>query len=439
MEYSSYKSLYNAIRNKKKELLTSLNIILSLTVVLTVILFFFENPAQPHNFDNVFTSFFWAISKYIQGTGGYGNFLPVTLFGQIIGTIVGILYIALIAVPSGIIAAAFVEEMTKNKENQELTRIRKLMIEAFFLEESNKVTRDTKKELGLTDIPRRIFSVDYCQSMLNLSDAEIYKTVGKSDTLRLRFRPGTNRTNIEYFTNNKSYGSYENRNSCLTVICATAARDAYIGHYTSAIAHLLKANYLSIENFSSIAMIKDDRFDFSDNIYMKTNLKASEKANRAYKEFCEDICALNAKNSYVLYFESVTGKRTDANGEQTENEENGKKDENHHIHILAGGSKGEPGFNKHASTVNDLDKLVAFYNELEVDMKKLGIKVFSHERHGSFDEYHLHNHLRRLGFNVISIFISTPLLNASENMKYFGSIRKLADTAGKHFSYNARV
>ena len=431
--FSSYRALFSTIKNKKKELLSSICVILILTIILTIILFISENKVQPNNFDNVFTSFFWAISKYISGIGGYGNFLPVTLLGQMIGTIIGILYIALIAIPSGIIASGFVEEMTKTNEAKELVRIRELITNAFSIE-TNKVARETKEYFGLTTVPRKKFPIEDCQAALNLSSDDIYKTVRNSDNFRLRFRPSTTITNIEYFQNNKSYGSYENRNSIFTVICTTSARDAYIGHYTSAVAKLLGANYLSIENFSSIEMIPDYRFDFSDSIYIKSNLKISDKAAIAFNEFQRDINELNAANNYILYFESVVGEELEEKEERIKNKEaEKKKEEKYNFHVLAGGSKGENAFNKQTSTVDNFEKLVNFYNEFEVEINKLGIKVFSHQSYGSFDEYHLHNYLRKRGFNVISIFITTPLLLAKEAY-YYGSIRKLVDMANKYFT-----
>ena len=90
-------------------------------------------------------------------------------------------------------------------------------------------------------------------------------------------------------------------------------------------------------------------------------------------------------------------------------------------------------FNKQTSTVDNFDKLVDFYNEFKNEMDKLGIKVFSHQFYGSLDEHHLHNYLRKMGFNVVSIFIATPLLLVTENKKYYGSIRKLGDAVNKYF------
>ena len=90
----------NAIKNKGKELILSMQIVVFLTVILSALLYHIENSEQPDNFGDIIDSFIWSISKFIGGVGGYGDFEPVTFWGQVTATIVGLLGIALFAVPA---------------------------------------------------------------------------------------------------------------------------------------------------------------------------------------------------------------------------------------------------------------------------------------------------------------------------------------------------
>jgi voltage-gated potassium channel len=101
----------NAIKNKGKELILSMQVVVFLTVILSAILYHIENSVQPENFGDIIDAFVWSISKFIGGVGGYGDFEPITFWGQVMATIVGLLGIALFAVPAGIIGAGFVEEI----------------------------------------------------------------------------------------------------------------------------------------------------------------------------------------------------------------------------------------------------------------------------------------------------------------------------------------
>jgi voltage-gated potassium channel len=111
----------NAIKNKGKELILSMQVVVFLTVILSSLLYHIENSVQPNNFGDIIDAFVWSLSKFIGGVGGYGDFEPITFWGQVMATIVGLLGIALFAVPAGIIGAGFVEEIEAIKTAEDNT------------------------------------------------------------------------------------------------------------------------------------------------------------------------------------------------------------------------------------------------------------------------------------------------------------------------------
>lgn len=90
----SHSLIINAMRNKKYELYISMQVVIIITVILSAVLYFVENPSQPENFSSITDAFLWSISKFIGEIGGYGDFAPITVMGKILATFVGILGIA---------------------------------------------------------------------------------------------------------------------------------------------------------------------------------------------------------------------------------------------------------------------------------------------------------------------------------------------------------
>lgn len=115
----SHSLIINAVKNKRHELYISMQVVLIITIILSAILYFVENPSQPENFSSITDAFLWSISKFIGEIGGYGDFAPITFLGKILATFVGILGIAIFAVPAGIISSGFVEEIEQIKKSEQ--------------------------------------------------------------------------------------------------------------------------------------------------------------------------------------------------------------------------------------------------------------------------------------------------------------------------------
>lgn len=73
--------------------------------------------SQPDVFSNAFSGLWWAISTFT--TVGYGDIYPLTVAGKIFSAIIALLGIGLVAVPTGIISAGFMENIEDN--NKQLT------------------------------------------------------------------------------------------------------------------------------------------------------------------------------------------------------------------------------------------------------------------------------------------------------------------------------
>ena len=68
-----------------------------------------ENGAQPEVFSSIPASFWWAITTLT--TVGYGDVFPITVAGKIFGGIFQVVGVLLLALPTGILASAFLQEL----------------------------------------------------------------------------------------------------------------------------------------------------------------------------------------------------------------------------------------------------------------------------------------------------------------------------------------
>ena len=93
-----------------------------ITLILSFILFFVEHNAQPQVYDNGWKSVVWAFAQYIGDPGGFANTPPVSFVGRLIACVIGVLGIAIFAVPAGLIGSAFTEVMDKDSKTEELKK-----------------------------------------------------------------------------------------------------------------------------------------------------------------------------------------------------------------------------------------------------------------------------------------------------------------------------
>ncbi len=112
-----FKALNLMIRvfeNKKEELIMMLTFILFMLVLSASLMYYIENAAQPEAFASIPDAMWWGIATLT--TVGYGDVYPITPLGQLLGAVIAILGIGFFALPTGILASGFSEEVRKNKE-----------------------------------------------------------------------------------------------------------------------------------------------------------------------------------------------------------------------------------------------------------------------------------------------------------------------------------
>lgn len=104
----------DVLRKKKGQLLSSIFIVFILMIASSLMMYNLEHEAQPEAFQNAFSGFWWAANTLL--TVGYGDIVPITLAGKICGTMLTFLGVGMVAIPTGILSAGFMEQVSIVRE-----------------------------------------------------------------------------------------------------------------------------------------------------------------------------------------------------------------------------------------------------------------------------------------------------------------------------------
>ncbi len=107
--------LIEAMMARRYELLFSLFVSLTFMVFSASLLYLVEGPAQPDKFGSIPRALWWATAALT--TIGYGDVYPITVLGRIFAAMTAVAGIGLVAMPTGIMAAAFSEAVQKHSRD----------------------------------------------------------------------------------------------------------------------------------------------------------------------------------------------------------------------------------------------------------------------------------------------------------------------------------
>lgn len=114
----SLKMLKNVFKEKKEELLITVFLVIILLLFSSSLMYFVENVAQPETFSSIPTAMWWGIVTLT--TVGYGDVYPITPIGKLLGAIIALLGIGIFALPTGILASGFAEEIQRKQEKRRI-------------------------------------------------------------------------------------------------------------------------------------------------------------------------------------------------------------------------------------------------------------------------------------------------------------------------------
>lgn len=112
--FDSLSVITEVLKSRKQQLISSVFIIVVLMIASSLCMYSLEHEAQPEVFKNAFSGVWWAASTLL--TVGYGDIYPVTTLGKVFGIFITFLGVGVVAIPTGIISAGFVEQYAAMKK-----------------------------------------------------------------------------------------------------------------------------------------------------------------------------------------------------------------------------------------------------------------------------------------------------------------------------------
>lgn len=244
----SFNLLSDAIREKRHELIVAMQFLIVITVILSLVLFFAEHDAQPDVYDNGAVSVMWAFAQYIGDPGQFADTPPVTVVGRIIACIVGLLGIAIVAVPTGIIGAGFTDAIENRNHKEDVENDAAKLRNGF----ERKLDRPT----GIQVVPP-FASVEDLKARLGMKADSLQEAVNHGPGFRIVNLAGTiptdgdtyvnDRIAIEHYPQNRPYGCCIDRDSRVTIVSPSNMIDPGLTHFCFYLAYIGGFNYISRE------------------------------------------------------------------------------------------------------------------------------------------------------------------------------------------------
>lgn len=316
-----------AFSNTRSEMLVSMLVLVAITLSLSIVFYLVEYNEQPDVFANWGDCMAWASSRYIEGGDGVFEGGPATITGRIIAFLLGLIGIAIVAIPAGLIGSGFIDAIAEEKREKELAEYRDRMYKMF--------RRVQSKCTQFREVP--IFkSIVEIQAKMEMDTKDIIDVAEKFPEFRLANLATTQTVEerpqdrlvvqMSPLTEGVPYGCCINRNSRVTIVCPTASNEVGLGYFSYYLALYGGFNYVSKE----INCDRDDNFSYY-------NID-SEREDANIGRFIEDIKTLSTgEGKWVIYIIAAEGHKE-------------------LIHFVDGPKKGCDDINDDKVTILDTDK-----------------------------------------------------------------------------------
>jgi voltage-gated potassium channel len=107
-------------RERREQIVLSIMFIIFLLVMISTVMYYVEHDTQPELFSSIPATMWWGIETLT--TVGYGDMVPVTTLGKLLGGMIAVLGIGLFALPAGILSSGLTEHLNKSGTKSRLKR-----------------------------------------------------------------------------------------------------------------------------------------------------------------------------------------------------------------------------------------------------------------------------------------------------------------------------
>lgn len=296
-----------AYRATRQEIWASLKVLAIVTIIFAAALFFSERLA---NRDYTFwDALVWTFVKYVEDPADI-VVPPVTVIGKIIGTLVGVLGIAIFAVPTGLIGSGMIDAMSEEKREKELIAYRQRMRKSFrrMVDKTLRGYLNSLPDGGgeafrkLNFVPQRI-PVARIQLRQGIDMKDIFDVCQKFPEFRLKNLAEAiseedhpeDRFVVEHYPLNRSYGYAINRQSRVTIVSTSSSAENGTGWFSYYLAKFGGFNFVS----KDIEVDPDEL----DSFYNLADKPLSNKQASHRNAFLDDLKEMvTTEDSWIILF-----------------------------------------------------------------------------------------------------------------------------------------
>ncbi len=146
--HASMNLLGRVVRNEAGPIAAALFVLAMLLILASSFAYIAEHEAQPQVFASIPDAMWWAIVT--MTTVGYGDMVPVTPFGKVLGGLIGIIGLGMVALPAGLLASGFSEQLHQRRRAFE-DEAHRILSDGVISAEEGERLEEIRNRLGLTD------------------------------------------------------------------------------------------------------------------------------------------------------------------------------------------------------------------------------------------------------------------------------------------------
>ena len=146
--HASMGLLARVVRNEAGPIAAAMFVLATLLLVAATFAFIAEHKAQPEAFASIPDAMWWTIVT--MTTVGYGDMVPVTPLGKVLGGVIAVIGLGMVALPAGLLAAGFSEQLHIRKRAFE-DEVHNMLKDGVISAEESDQLEAVQDQLGLTD------------------------------------------------------------------------------------------------------------------------------------------------------------------------------------------------------------------------------------------------------------------------------------------------
>lgn len=139
--------LLTVLKKESKAFGAALFVMLLLIVFSASMIFLFEHEAQPQVFSNIPNAMWWAVITLT--TVGFGDAYPITAGGKFFGAAISVIGMGMVALPAGILASSFSEQLHIRRERYR-DSVDDALVDGVLTEQEARQLRKLQDELSIS-------------------------------------------------------------------------------------------------------------------------------------------------------------------------------------------------------------------------------------------------------------------------------------------------